>query len=197
VEGKSVYTNCDVPAVWQEHKDALLNYIRKRVKDEALAEDLLQETLLKLYHFCMNRSGVSNIRSWLFQIAHNNIVDHYRKVKTYTSGEQLEEVAAEDENLAFRDALNYILPMLSFLPEHYAEPLRMADVEGMKQAAIAEKLGLSLTATKSRIQRARQLLKAEFVTCCHFETDSQGNIISFSVKDSCKPLQQIRKKISR
>ncbi|MFN4286462.1 MAG: RNA polymerase sigma factor SigZ [Lacibacter sp.] len=197
MEGKSVYTNCDVPAVWQEHKDALLNYIRKRVKDEALAEDLLQETLLKLYHFCMNRSGVSNIRSWLFQIAHNNIVDHYRKVKTYTSGEQLEEVAAEDENLAFRDALNYILPMLSFLPEHYAEPLRMADVEGMKQAAIAEKLGLSLTATKSRIQRARQLLKAEFVTCCHFETDSQGNIISFSVKDSCKPLQQIRKKISR
>jgi RNA polymerase sigma-70 factor, ECF subfamily len=86
------------------------------------------------------------------------------------------------------------LPMIQFLPEEYATPLKMADIDGLKQAVIAEKLGLSLTATKSRIQRARQLLKSEFITCCHFETDKNGQLISFEVKDNCAPLQAIIKK---
>lgn len=186
--------NCDVPALWLEHKAALKNYIFKRVKDEDLANDILQEVLLKVYNFCLSKSGVRNVRSWLYQIAHNTMVDHFRKESRNGGIEKEVECAEEDENLAFKEALEYIKPLLNFLPEEYSVPLRMADLEGMKQADIADKLNLSLTATKSRIQRARSLLKAEFITCCHFETDATGGILSFSIKDSCTPLQQMSEK---
>lgn len=184
--------NCDVPSLWIEHKNELRNFIYKRVKDEDLTNDILQEVLIKVYNFCISKSGVKNIRSWLFQIAQNTIIDNYRRQSKFIQQEAEFDLADEDENMAFKDAVNYILPMLDFLPVKYAEPLKLADIDGLKQADIAQKIGLNLSATKSRIQRARQLLKEEFVTCCFFETDKQGNIISFEIKDSCKPLQKIK-----
>ncbi len=187
--------NCDVPALWLEHKTALKNYILKRVKDEDLSNEILQEVLLKVYKFCLSKSGVKNVRSWLYQIAHNTMIDHFRRESKNAGLKTEVELIEEDENLAFKEALEYIQPLLDFLPEEYAAPLRMADLEGMKQADIAKKLDLSLTATKSRIQRARNLLKAEFITCCHFETDATGGLVTFSIKESCTPLQQISNKI--
>ncbi|MDX1752623.1 MAG: RNA polymerase sigma factor SigZ [Salinimicrobium sediminis] len=192
---KSVTTpNCDVPALWLEHKNALRNYIYKRVKDEEITNDILQDVLLKVYTFCLSKSGVLNLKSWLYQIAHNTIIDYYRKKSDTTSLAKEIQIAEEEENFAFKEAVEYIEPLLNFLPKEYAEPLRMADLDGLKQAEIALKLNLSLSATKSRIQRGRTLLKAEFITCCHLETDTSGGIISFQIKDSCTPLQALKKK---
>lgn len=186
--------NCDVPSLWLEHKAALKNYIFKRVKDEDLSNDILQEVLLKVYSFCLSKSGVNNVRSWLYQIAHNTMIDHFRNQSRKVSSPKEIEITEEDENSAFKEATEYIQPLLNFLPRDYAVPLKMADLDGMKQADIAKELNLSLSATKSRIQRARDLLKAEFITCCHFETDANGGIISFSIKDSCTPLKQVSEK---
>ncbi|NEV93745.1 RNA polymerase sigma factor SigZ [Psychroflexus sp. YR1-1] len=192
-----IKTNCDVPAVWQTHKNELRNFILKRVKDQDLTNDILQDVLIKVYNFCISNSGVRNIRSWLFQITQNTITDHYRKQKKFTGVDDLTGLDNEDENAAFAEATTFILPMLNFLPEEYAIPLKLSDLDHMKQADIAKKLNLGLSATKSRIQRARKLLKAEFVTCCHFETDKQGSLISFQIKKSCEPLQKIIKKTER
>jgi len=192
-----IKTNCDVPALWQEHKNELRNFILKRVKDQDLTNDILQDVLMKVYNFCISKSGVRNIRSWLFQIAQNTITDHYRKQSKLTGLVNLNEIETEDQNAAFSEATNYILPMLDFLPKEYAVPLKLADIDNMKQADIAKKLNLGLPATKSRIQRARQLLKAEFITCCHFETDTQGNLISFEIKDSCESLQKVKKDLQK
>ena len=194
---KEIKTNCDVPALWQEHKNELRNFILKRVKDKNLTNDILQDVLMKVYNFCISKSGVRNIRSWLFQIAQNTITDHYRKQSKFTNLDNLNEIEYEDQNIAFSEATNYILPMLEFLPKEYAVPLKFADIDNIKQADIAKKLNLSLSATKSRIQRARQLLKAEFITCCHFKTDKQGNLISFEIKDSCEPLQKVKQNLQR
>lgn len=187
--------NCDVPNLWQEHQKELKNFIFKRVKDRDLANDISQEVLLKVYNFCLSKSGVKNVRSWLFQIAQNTIIDHYRMQSKFSDTE-IPEKPQEDENLTFQEAGKYIVPMLEFLPEAYSVPLKLSDMDGMRQADIANKLGLSLPATKSRIQRARQLLMEEFITCCHFEKDPGGNLLSFEIKDSCAPLQKLKKEIS-
>lgn len=192
-----IKTNCDVPALWLEHKNELRNFILKRVRDQDMASDILQDVLVKVYHFCISKSGVRNIRSWLFQIAQNTITDHYRKQARYQDSSHLEEVEHEDQDEAFNEATNYILPMLDFLPKEYGVPLKLADIDHVKQADIAKMLNLSLPATKSRIQRARQLLKAEFITCCHFETDVQGKLTSFEIKDSCAPLQKVKKEFQK
>lgn len=190
--------NCDVPALWGEHKDALRNYIRKRVPDEALAADIHQDVLLKVYGFCRARSGVANVRSWLFQIAQNAIVDAVRKNRRLVHVDDDFDAKAEDPAEAYQEAVEYILPMIQLLPPAYAEPLRLSDVEGLKQQAIAEQLGLGLSATKSRIQRGREMLRDVFVECCLLETDAQGHLVSFEIRPGCKPLvayqEQLKKK---
>lgn len=190
---KEVRVNCDVPGLWEEHKQMLRAYILKRVKDPELTEEILQEVLLKVYGFCIRTSGVKNLKSWLFQIAHNCIIDNFRKQRKLSDVDLPEEIE-EDENLAFKEAIEYLEPLIGFLPADYAVPLKLSDIDGLKQAEVAQKLNLSLSATKSRIQRARVLLKQEFITCCHLETDAAGNLISFEIKASCTPLQQLKKK---
>ena len=184
--------NCDVPALWGEHKDALRGYIRKRVPDEELAADLLQDVLLKVYGFCQARSGVANVRAWLFQIAHNAIVDAVRQNRRLVSVAEEFDVAAEDEQEAYHAAAEYITPLLQLLPPAYADPLRLSDVEGLKQQDVAAQLGLGLSAAKSRIQRGRVLLKELFVECCLLETDAQGRLLGIDIRPGCRPLEAYR-----
>src|SRR6266487_1394021 len=74
-------TKCDVPQFWLENKELVYAYVKKRIRDEATTQDLCQEVLLKVYKYCALKTGVKNIRSWLFEIARNTIIDHYRKEK--------------------------------------------------------------------------------------------------------------------
>ena len=187
--------NCDVPQLWMDHKDALRGYIKKRVHEENEANDILQDVLIKVYNFCMTKSGVNNLRSWLFQIAHNTIVDWSRKQQVVKETDEVPDIIDSSNHDAYKDAAEYILPMIHFLPPEYAEPLRLADIEGMNQAMIAQQLGIGLSAAKSRIQRARQMLKEIFIECCLLETGADGKLISFDIKSTCKPLQQHKRNL--
>lgn len=182
--------NCDVPLLWEEYKNQLRAFILKRVKDRNATEEILQDVLVKFYEFCVAKSGINNLRSWLFQIAQNTITDYYRNHSKIISAEEFPETDDTEENIAFLEAQKYIEPIINFLPEKYAVPLKLFELEGRKQQAIADELGISLAAVKSRILRGRDLLKAEFITCCHLQTNDLGNIISFEIKDSCKPLKK-------
>jgi RNA polymerase sigma-70 factor (ECF subfamily) len=180
-----------------EHKEALRGYIRKRVSDEELAADIMQDVLLKVYGFCQTRSGVVNVRSWLFQIAQNALIDAVRKNRRLVHVDDNFDIGAEDETEAYKEAVEYILPMIQLLPPAYAEPLRLADVEGRKQQDIAAELGLGLSATKSRIQRGREMLKAVFVECCLLETDEQGRLLSFDIRPGCRSLQGYKRDLEK
>jgi RNA polymerase sigma-70 factor (ECF subfamily) len=185
--------NCNVPTLWQEHKEALYYFILKRVHDEPTAKDISQEVLIKVYNFCLSKSGVRNVRAWLFQIAHNAIVDHYRKHKRNVTTDSFnEEVEAEQESSAFSDAAEFILPMINLLPEVYAIPLRMSDVDGIKLKDIADELGLGLSAVKQRVSRGRKLLKDVFTECCLLELDEQGRLVSFEIRPDCGSLQRYK-----
>jgi len=187
--------NCDVPALWQEHKEALYYYILKRVHDEPTAKDISQEVIIKVYNFCLSKSGVRNVRAWLYQIAHNAIVDYYRKNKRDIATDTFNETAEEEEVSAFKDAAEFILPMINLLPEMYAAPLRMSDVDGKKLKDIAEELGLELNAVKQRVSRARKHLKDVFTECCLMELDEQGRLVSFDIRPDCGVLQRYKKSL--
>lgn len=186
--------NCDVPELWSEYKQLLYHYIRKRVPDEDDAKDVLQEVLMKVYGFCSTRSGVANVKSWLYQIAHNTIMDYHKQKNKFSEFGDAFELAEEKSTAIAREVESWVDPLIRLLPPEYAQPLLLSDIQEMKQQDIAQQLGLGLSATKSRIQRARQLLKAEFLECCLIEFDEQGDITEFGIKPHCRPLLEEKRR---
>ncbi|PHS52372.1 MAG: RNA polymerase subunit sigma [Lutibacter sp.] len=181
-----------VSSLWLEYNNGLQFYILKKVKNEEIANDLCHEVLMKVYNSCCSGNEIKNVRSWMFQIAHNTTIDYLKKQGKFTN--ELPEVIEADTTNSYKEVAEFINPLIQLLPEKYAIPLQLSDIEELKQADVAKKMALSLTATKSRIQRARKLLKEKIIECSNLELDEKGNLTSFEIKKSCKPLQQHLKK---
>lgn len=176
-----------ISAFWLDYKDALHHYILKLVKDRDTANELSHEVLMKVYSSCCSGRPIRNIRSWLFQIAYNTCMDHFKKRKRLT--ELKTDIPGMEENVVYREAGEFVVPLLKLLPQKYAVPLELSDVKGMKQQEVADELGLTLTATKTRIQRGRKLLKEEIMSCFHIEVDQKGQLTAFDLKGSCEALK--------
>lgn len=153
--------------VFLEYEPALLAFIRKRVPDQATAEDLKQEVLLKLHNHCGKLEQVRNVRSWVFQVTYNTIADFYRSQQKAPQVDLPDLPAMDEVELDLTDEVTKCVhSLIRGLPEEYQQPIKMADILGLPQQAIADQLGLSLSATKSRIQRARQKVKTQFAERC-------------------------------
>ncbi len=169
--------------LWLSYKDKLHSYVMKRFKDEELAKDTTQEVLLKMHKSCCSDKEIKNVNSWLFQIAHNTVIDQLRRQNKIVH-ESVEPVPTDD-NSVWQELEDCIAPLIKLLPEKYAVPLKMSDIDGIKQADIATELGIGLSAAKSRIQRARMMLKQEILKCCAIETDKNGVPISIDINCLC------------
>jgi RNA polymerase sigma-70 factor (ECF subfamily) len=93
-----------------------------------------------------------------------------------------ETLPAEDEVIE-PDAADILASsmreMVEALPDPYRQALLLTEYEGLTQAELAERLGISLSGAKSRVQRARQKIKDELLACCHFEFDRYGRVIDY------------------
>jgi RNA polymerase sigma-70 factor (ECF subfamily) len=163
-----------------EFATKLRAFIRARVPDDATADDLTQETLLKVYRSRASLRDGDRLEAWLYRIARRALIDYYRK---RLPSEQLPaslKGESEDELSSIRNAvLISTIRYMEELPDAYRVPLQLSELEGFSMAKIAPRLGLSLTAVKSRIRRGRQMLKKRLQDCCHFEFDQRGKVIGW------------------
>lgn len=185
-------TYAEISSLWLEYRNGLKYYMLKKVKNEELANDLTHEVLMKVYDSCCSSTKIRNVRSWMFQIAHNTMVDHFKKQQKFTN--IIPEYYADDETDVNHESAELLSPLIELLPHKYSEPLRLSDIDRIKQKEVAEKIGLSVTATKSRIQRGRKLLKEKIIECSNLELDEKGNIITFEIKSNCEAIQKKIKK---
>jgi RNA polymerase sigma-70 factor (ECF subfamily) len=164
----------------------LKKFIRRRVSDDAMADDLTQETLLKVYRSRARWPDGERLEAWLYRIARNTIIDHYRRRRP--TEELPAAVAAEprDEVDELRTAVTATMRrFLADMPELYREPVRLAELEGLPLAKIALRLDLSLSAVKARVRRGRAMLKKQLQDCCRFEFDRMGKVIGWERKRPC------------
>ena len=70
--------------IWKEFNKELLRFIIKRVKDNDLAHDLLQDIFIKIHLKISTLSDSDKLTSWVYQITRNSIIDHYKKQKHFT-----------------------------------------------------------------------------------------------------------------
>lgn len=88
--------------------------------------------------------------------------------------------SAEEENFT-KEATVCIRSTIKRLPEKYREALELTEFQGLSQKELSEKLGISYSGAKSRVQRGRRKLKQLLEGCCHIEADRYGNIVDFRI----------------
>lgn len=162
-------------AVYDRFGAELQGFLRRRIRDTATADDLLQSVWLKVHERLPELRAADRVAPWLFQVARHALIDHQRRMRP--TQPLPPEVAPEAEGAAPPDLGPAVLRFLDVLPEEDREALRLTEFEGLTQRELADRLGLSLSGAKSRVQRARARLREQLEQCCRFEFDRRGNII--------------------
>ena len=172
--------NC-VAKAWLEHEKELRHYIYARIKEPQQAEDLLQDVFIKALAEGSQFCQLENARAWLFRVLKNRMIDIKRTRRIHIDiPEQLEEDSDEDTPI---NNLAECLPVaLKNLDDEDADIIQRCDLDGIHQADYAKAKNISLSATKSRIQRARKRLKGELQNTCNIRFDEQGNVCCFGEK---------------
>jgi len=190
------YLNANTSEIWDKYASGLKKFIWKRVRNEHDAEDIFQDVFCKIHDNLYKLQNVHKLQAWIYQIARNAVNDYYRYRKVMTGvsemhgmpkGSYAEDSINDESNEPYSVPYICLKPMINDLPEKYREAVTLAYFKGLKQNEMADKLGLSLPAAKSRIQRGREKLKKMLVDCCQFEFDKYGNVLDYRFKsDNCR-----------
>lgn len=167
---------------WENLRNAIYGFHRNRSGNSEVAEDLTQETLLKVSQKLDTLKDKEKLKSWSFQIARNISNDYYRRQRESIPIDERYE--AEDASPDINRLVATWLPRaLERIPASDRQIITLVDIEGGSVKRAAETLGLSYSAAKSRIQRARQKIKEQLLECCALELDTRGNVIDYSVRN--------------
>ena len=178
--------NDTVEQIWQAYHAGLHRFIRSRVGDESTADDILQDVFVRIHSHITSLRERNKIKSWIYQISRNAIIDHYRAKKRsepLPEGLVAPEIDAGDQ--ARQDIESCILPMIRNLPKKYLQAVMLYEIEGLAQKEVAERLEISLSGAKSRIQRGRAMITDMHDACCRFAFDRRGGLVDYEAKRPC------------
>jgi RNA polymerase sigma-70 factor (ECF subfamily) len=167
-------------SVWSQLSADLRRFLRRRVPDDHVADDLLQETFLRIHRSLGSLHEADRLAAWVYQIARNVIHDHYRQLPDKTVALDEADACGKPDAEASPQRCRsgeWLEELIRQLPEGYREAVQLSEIEGLPQQAVAERLGLSLSGAKSRIQRGRVMLREALDQCCTFEFDRRGNLL--------------------
>ncbi|MCY9827322.1 RNA polymerase sigma factor SigZ [Vibrio chagasii] len=180
-------TSLNLEQVWAEYQQTLKAFLHSKVSNSADVDDLLQEILIKTFQNLHKVQDASSVKSWLFQLANNTIIDFYRKHARQQRDSKIDAddlwFADLDHNEEFKQNLSLCIePFIQALPEQSAALLLAVDIKGQSQKEIAEAQNISYSTVKSRVQKSRGDLKNLFEQCCNLSLDKQGNVIDCDLK---------------
>jgi RNA polymerase sigma-70 factor (ECF subfamily) len=163
---------------WSAHAAELRGWFRHRTGNMALADDLLQDLFLKALRQGERFCELQNARAWLFEVARNLLADHLRVAHHMV--ELPEDLTEQVQDVDTVDVLTQCLPrVLSELGADDREAIALCDLKGMAQAEFARLKGFSLSAAKSRVQRARVRLHAQMSVACQVKPGANGILNDF------------------
>ena len=187
--------HCLVVAVYEAFHTELRHFVLGKVSDPATADDILQDVYLRIHAHIDTLRDCGRLQSWVYQIARNAIIDHYRSRRPAVElPETLPEPGAAPgdscENDAECELMESLVVMVRDLPAKYREALTLTLYEGLTQHEVARRLGISVSGAKSRVQRARAMLRDDLLNCCHFAFDRYGAVLDYQERCCCCAPQQ-------
>jgi len=176
---------------WRQHKGEVLGFLEHRTGCDSEAEDLLQEIFLKVLLQGKSFCELDNPRAWLFRVARNLLIDRQRLANARapllplgdTSPDDFPAVSAPEVEPI--DLLSHCLPgVLSRLAEKDREAIQLCDMQGITPNDYAKTTGLTVSAAKSRLQRARLRLRSLLAKACQVSYDSDGKVCCFVTRST-------------
>ena len=149
-------------------QDNIFSYIIRVVKDEELANELFQETFLKIISKIQNHqyTETGKLQWWMIRVAHNTVIDYYRDLKknfvvaapkendlSAVKGEEVIDVNRETE-LTNQRTLKQLVLLMNALPAPQREVVYMRYFQDMSFKEIAEELGCSINTSLGRMRYA-------------------------------------------
>ncbi|MCG3155564.1 MAG: hypothetical protein DKINENOH_02170 [bacterium] len=151
-------------------REQLLAYVRRKVSDSALAEDVLQDSLLKALRAAPELRDEEKLVPWFYRVLNNAITDVYRRrqveAKHFEKSPALPEHVAEpesDDEAALCACIRELIPTLK--PE-YAQLIERMELTEADPALVADQLGINRNNLKVRRHRARQALRQRLEETC-------------------------------
>jgi RNA polymerase sigma-70 factor (ECF subfamily) len=185
--GQDAGATTDSNAVAERYRDSIYRYILRLVGDQERADDLTQETFLRVHRRLADLKDAAALEAWLYRIATNICYDYFRNREHRQPALPLVSLA-QDENSIVADEVSLrsdqlleqsdmsdcVLRYLTELPDSQREVILLHDLQGLTGPEIAEALGLSLDNVKIRLHRARARLKTALTEGCEFTRNDRG-----------------------
>ena len=176
--------------IYDQHYFRVKRVILALVRDEWTADDLVQETFVRVQDHLAELKNPDKLSSWIFRIAYNLCQDHFRKKSERLNDDSNhEESEISEENSTEKQFEQHqmgecVQQEIDRLPESLRTVLILSDMMEFTQREIAEVLGITVENAKVRLHRARKRLKELLEQKCTFETDERSVLVCEPKKDS-------------
>jgi RNA polymerase sigma-70 factor, ECF subfamily len=167
------YTSGDAEAfevLYQRHKGPVYRYMLNLCRNEAVAEELFQEVWVKLIKARERYVASAKFTTYLYKLAHNQFIDHYRKQNVrivedcsvkVDDVEHVQQTGNNPEKQAYTNQLiDQFTKILEELPNEQREVFLLREEAGMSVPEIAETIGINNEAAKSRLRYAIAKLRS-------------------------------------
>ena len=163
VEGCTKHERRAQKVLYDKYSRLLLGICLRYASDKAEAEDILQDSFLKIFFNIKDFTGTGSFIGWLRKVAVNTAITHYHKNLKYKYHVEIEEYVSVETGVAsFEDDFytsDELFRILNELPAGYRTVFNLYAIEGYKHREIAEMLGIDTNTSKSQYSRARAVIR--------------------------------------
>lgn len=179
---------------WSDVAERLRPFVARRVPPSEI-DDVVQDVLVHMHRGLPGVREDHRLTAWMFQIARNAITDAGRKRARTPVGDAVEpeaitaQASADDDDRQAALALSGCVSVfVAQLPSPYREAITLVELEGKTAKDAAERVGISVSGMKSRVQRGRAQLRELLESCCEIAVDARGKVTDFTPRPqpSCK-----------
>jgi RNA polymerase sigma-70 factor (ECF subfamily) len=151
--------------LYNQYAARMLSVCLRYVADKSEAEDILQESFLKVLKNIKEYSGKGHFEGWMRKIVVNTAITHFHKAKKHYYHEEIDDVSEGELEFSLSPDKEYdakeLHRLLTKMPEGYRVIFNLYAVEGYKHREIAEQLKIDESTSKSQYLRAKKWLRKE------------------------------------
>jgi len=163
IEGCAKHDRKAQQVLYDKYSRLLLGICLRYSSDKAEAEDILQESFLKIFFNIKDFSGTGSFIGWLRKVAVNTSITHYHKNLKFRYHVEIDEyVSVETGVTSFEEDFftsDELYKVLNELPAGYRMVFNLYAIEGYKHKEIAELLGIDVNTSKSQYSRAKAVIR--------------------------------------